>query len=178
MSQLIMRREDLLDLPEPQLCPGMRIRRATVADADSIALVLSAAFEPEARAPATAEEVISRLFHSTIVCSVLVVVDDSDKVVATTSAAYIPWRFGDVGYVHWVAADPAHAGAGLGAAVLAATLHEFSALGLVAAVLETDDHRLPAIVTYIRLGFRPFYYSSDHPARWAKVLSEMASRGK
>jgi mycothiol synthase len=169
-----MRREDLADLPEPQLPQGLRIRRATAADAAGIAVVMAGAFEPDADAPVSAEAVMTRLFLHPIVRGVLVVVDQSEAVLATASVAYMPDRFGDVGYVHWVATDPAHAGLGLGRAVTAAVLAEFANLGLVAAVLETDDHRLPAVVSYTRLGFHPVLYERDHPVRWEQVHQAIA----
>ena len=65
-------------------------------------------------------------------------------------------RFGaDTGYLHWVATVPAHAGKKLGSFVSLAVLYKFQQEGCQNAVLETDDHRLAAIKTYLRLDFHP-----------------------
>lgn len=150
------------------------MRRATAADAASIAALMASAFEPDSGAPVTEEAVIRGLFLHPISKGVLVVVPQSGGVVATATVGYLPERFGDVGYVHWVGCDPQYAGQGLGRAVTAAVLAEFADLGLVGAVLETDDHRLPAVVTYTRLGFRPVLVDRDHAPRWAAVRAAIA----
>lgn len=176
-----MRRDDLSDLPEPQLPAGMAVRRATAADAAAIASLMASAFEPDSGAPITEEAVIRALFLHPISKGVLVVTTASAEVVATATVGYLPERFGDVGYVHWVGCHPAHAGHGLGRAVTAGVLAEFANLGLVGAVLETDDHRLPAVVTYTRLGFHPVLVERDHAPRWAAVraaIAEYSSGGR
>lgn len=175
-TQLMMRRENLLELPEPEVPAGYLVRRATAADAPAMAALMTAAFEPDSGAPMDPEAVFERLLLAPIVRATYLVTDEAGLVRASASAAYLPDRFDDVGYVHWVAADPACAGSGLGRAASAAVLHEFATWGVVAAVLETDDHRLPAVASYLKLGFRPFWYRRDHPARWAAVLDAMARR--
>ena len=39
--------------------------------------------------------------------------------------------------------------------------------------LLTDEFRRPAIKTYLRLGFRPWFYKDDMPERWAGVFRDM-----
>lgn len=84
-----------------------------------------------------------------------------------------------VGYVHFVGTHPEHAGKSLGYWMTAACLHEFRRLGLPAAVLHTDDHRIPAVKTYLKLGFAPDL--DAHPSyrsRWDRILAahpELAS---
>lgn len=95
------------------------------------------------------------------------------KPVATTSARLLPDRFPDSGYVHWVAADPAHQGHRLGYIVTLATLYEFARMGCKDAVLETDDDRLAAIKTYQNLGFKPEHRNALHIERWAKVAADL-----
>jgi mycothiol synthase len=96
--------------------------------------------------------------------------------VATASARLDPDRFPGSGYVHWVAADPAQSGRGLGYAATLATLHAFVALGCRDAVLETDDERLPAIRTYRKLGFAPEFADDTHAARWQAVDAALAEK--
>jgi len=70
----------------------------------------------------------------------------------------------------WVAANPLHRGHGLGRLVCLAVLHYAANLGHEGIYLKTDDHRLPAIRSYLRLGFQP---SAGEEERWAAVLSAL-----
>jgi mycothiol synthase len=45
------------------------------------------------------------------------------------------------------------------------------------AVLETDDFRLPAVRTYLRLGFVPEPRTPGDARRWSKVLRNLARTG-
>jgi mycothiol synthase len=67
----------------------------------------------------------------------------------------------------WVVVDPAHRGRGLGLLVCEAVIRYVAHLGYDHAYLLTDDFRLPAIWTYLRLGFEPVSVDPGHPARWA-----------
>ncbi|MGI6201566.1 MAG: GNAT family N-acetyltransferase [Christensenellales bacterium] len=78
-----------------------------------------------------------------------------DVPVATASA----WRKighpADLGVIHMVGAYADHAGRGLGYQVVLAALHDLRERGCTRAVLSTDDFRLSAIATYLKLGFVP-----------------------
>ena len=91
------------------------------------------------------------------------------ETIATASARLLPERFPASGYLHWVAVDPAHQGQKLGHSVSLAVLREFQALGCSDAVLETQDHRLPAIKTYLALGFKPERLDEAHRLRWERI---------
>jgi mycothiol synthase len=69
--------------------------------------------------------------------------------------------------------DPAHQGQKLGYIVSLAVLNMFVERGCKDAVLETDDHRLPAIKTYRNLGFHPEHRHETHPERWARILADL-----
>ena len=90
--------------------------------------------------------------------------------VATASAWYRPWWGVDTGYVHYVATNPEHKGRKLGYWVSLAVLHRFAAEGRTRAVLETDDERVPAIKTYLDLGFKPWPVEEDQRQRWRQVF--------
>jgi mycothiol synthase len=107
------------------------------------------------------------------VTATYVAVSKRDGVVATSSARDVPARFPTWGYVHWVAADPAHQGKGLGRAVLVRCLHHFRAQGHTGAALETDDDLLQALRLYLAVGFVP---GGDHPSyaeRWRRVMANL-----
>ena len=74
----------------------------------------------------------------------------------------------------WVAVDPAHQGQGLGGQVCAAVLWYARRRGWPASTLNTDDWRLPAIRTYLKLGFEPEITHDSHPARWQEVHRRLA----
>lgn len=168
MQQLRMSRPHLDDLPEePSLPDGYALTTYTSADdIASLAETLTGAFGEiwdEAR-------VRDKLTDAPDVLAVYVATWRG-RAVATTSSRWQPDRFPATGYVHWVGTHPEHLRRGLGLALMIRVLHDFRARGYRAAVLETDDSRLPAIRTYLRCGFLPVYEAGDedHRARWSAV---------
>jgi mycothiol synthase len=104
----------------------------------------------------------------------LVARQDNGALVATASA-WVDGRYGDhSGVLHWVASHPDHAGRGLGTAVSLAALHHAAGEGRTAAYLLTDDHRVAALKTYLRLGFTPVVCHQSHPDRWRRLLTDLA----
>jgi len=77
------------------------------------------------------------------------------------------------GELGWVAGDARHAHRGLGRAVCAAVVRRLLAAGYHRIYLKTDDFRLPAITVYLRMGFVPFLYQADMPARWQAVCAQL-----
>lgn len=101
------------------------------------------------------------------------VITFEDAVVAATFAARetpIP----PVGRLDYVAADPEHKGQGLGLAVCAAVARYLFGHGYPSVILRTDDWRLPAIKTYLKLGFRPKMIRQDMPDRWRVILDSLS----
>ncbi len=81
----------------------------------------------------------------------------------------------DGGELGWVAADPQHRGKGLGLAVCAAVTARFIEAGYRQIYLKTDDRRLPAIKTYLKLGYEPLLYAGDMAERWRQVRRQLSS---
>ncbi|HEV7300131.1 MAG TPA: GNAT family N-acetyltransferase [Tepidisphaeraceae bacterium] len=77
------------------------------------------------------------------------------------------------GELGWVAADPAHAGRGLGRAACAAVVALLRTRGYRRLFLLTDDFRLPAIAIYLRLGFEPLLHNNAMPIRWDAVRTAL-----
>lgn len=75
------------------------------------------------------------------------------------------------GELGWVAGDPAHAGRGLGLAVCAAVTARLIAAGYRGIHLYSEDHRLPALNTYFKLGYQPLLYAPDMAGRWRQVCA-------
>ncbi len=76
----------------------------------------------------------------------------------------------------WVAASPEHQGHGLGYVVCLAVLHQAAAAGHDRIFLKTDDNRLPAIATYLRLGFEPWMVDPTAPERWRAIQQILGNR--
>ncbi|MEZ4865620.1 MAG: GNAT family N-acetyltransferase [Caldilineaceae bacterium] len=98
----------------------------------------------------------------------------SQQLVATAMTVHNPSHYypfsGELG---WVAAHPDHTGQGLGMAVCAAVTARFLQAGYSRIYLSTDDERLPAIKTYLKLGYRPLIVTADMPARWEAVCHQL-----
>ncbi|MBE2236843.1 MAG: GNAT family N-acetyltransferase [Caldilineaceae bacterium] len=98
----------------------------------------------------------------------------SDQIVATAMGLHDhsdQHPFG--GELGWVAADPAHTGQGLGMAVSAAVTARLLAAGYRNVHLYTEQWRLPAIKSYLRLGYIPYLYAAEMPARWQTLCTAL-----
>ena len=167
-TQLHLRRPTLDDLPRLEIPAGFTLREASIEDLPALVTLFAAAFPELDDWPAN--NVRSALFEDLTVKKTLVLLDEERATLAATaSARLLPEKYPDAGYLHWVAADPIYRGRGLGRLVSLAVLHEFVRLGCMASVLDTDDFRLPAIKTYLALGFLPEIADPSHEARWAEL---------
>jgi len=72
-----------------------------------------------------------------------------------------------------VAADPEHRGKGLGLAVCAQATARFIQAGYRNIYLLTDDFRLPAIKTYLKLGYEPLLFCEGMAERWESVYRQL-----
>ena len=95
-----------------------------------------------------------------------------DHYVATATDKQLPKS--EVGYLHMVAVDPPYRGRGLGRCISLAALVHMRERGCQEAVLDTDDFRLPAIRTYLGLGFVPDMLDADHAERWGAITPRLA----
>jgi ribosomal protein S18 acetylase RimI-like enzyme len=101
-----------------------------------------------------------------------------DALAGVSSLTQMPGRTPPAGLVSWVGIRPEFQGRRLGAALIAACLGAARARGLKTVFLVTDDHRVPAIRTYLRAGFRPCLSSWDwtHTPRWARLHRSLGMR--
>lgn len=101
------------------------------------------------------------------------VTDGSDIPIATASC----WTTGDYpstcSVLHMVGIRPEHGGRHLGQLVTAAAMHEAAREGFQKMALRTDPFRIPAIKTYLRLGFRPQIIHEAHIDLWKKILRDI-----
>lgn len=169
MVQLLMRRPHLLDLPTPPALPeGYEVRLlAGGADAPSLVETLRGAFG-EQWTEETAREL---LIEADDVLAVYVATYDGSTV-ATASSRWVPDLYPGSGYVHWVGTHPDHVRLGLGTAVVGRVLQDFRDRGYRDAVLQTEDFRIPAMRSYLKLGFVPELdvEGEDHRDRWRTIF--------
>jgi len=78
------------------------------------------------------------------------------------------------GVLGWVMGRAAHSGKGLGLTVCAAVTGRLLAAGYREIYLKTDDSRLPALKTYLKLGWVPLLFTPDMESRWQRVCARLA----
>lgn len=152
----------------PALPSGYALREATLHDAPAIAGVLTRAFEE----PWDVDRVRTVLLDHPEV-PITFVIDREGVPVATASYQLMPKDFPHSGWVHYVGANPTESGKGLGRIAVLAVLRRAQEDGRTDAYLTTDDPRLPAIRTYLRLGFAPDMWHESHAERWRAVYQAM-----
>ena len=74
--------------------------------------------------------------------------------------------------LHMVGAANEFAGLGLSRSVCAAATNYLINYGFRRFGLSTDDFRVPAVKTYLRLGYRPWYWQDDMQERWRKLIDD------
>jgi len=179
MDNLLMRRPDLLNLPPlPALPDGYSLRETLPEDIPAVAAVLDRAFADDSwdQARSWDEARVAATLNEQEGVKQTLVVDFLGRPIATASARVQPDRFPGSGYLHWVAVDPDNRGQRLGFFLSLAVLHTFVTLGCADALLETQDHRLAAIQTYLTLDFLPQYQDETHRARWDDITSKLRPR--
>jgi mycothiol synthase len=165
-----MRLPALSDLPSaPPLDPRYTLRQANPADYGQLAELLAEAFGGAWDAERVAEE-----FSPANGVEAIYVVASPGAIAATASARYLPDRYPKAGYVHYVGVRVSERGRRLGEVITRRVLVHFAEAGLDQAVLETDDFRLPAVRTYLRLGFVPEPREPGDALRWSRVLRNLS----
>lgn len=158
--QLVMARMHLQDLPEVQLEPGYTLRHFAIGDEAGWNILISKTFKSLYDFDGTL--LADPFYHPERVFFV----EHSDEIVATACA----WRSDkwgkNTGVLHMVGASPEHRGHHLGFQVSLAALHRLVREGIHHAVLQTDDDRVPAIATYLKLGFAPYLIDPNQAERW------------
>jgi mycothiol synthase len=161
--------EDQSESPEPAVADGYTVFPMRTSDeAGQVEVMLEAGFENWDGRQLTEWQQRHALPEGIFVAEHTA----SGRIVATAMACHKPTQLHPIGgELGWVAARPDHSGKGLGTAICAAVLRRFLQAGYRRIYLKTDDFRLAALRTYLRLGFRPFHFASDMEPRW-RTISE------
>jgi len=162
MVPLVMIRDSLKDLPVLEVPTDYSIRTFRPGDECEWERIVACSFET----PRTFNQIM-REDPSYAPERIFFAVKDGIPV-ATAAAWYHPLWGGQYGYLHFVGVEPAHRGNRLGYWLSLAALHRFVAEGRAMAALETEHFRVPAIKTYLRLGFRP-QLSGDSRGTWRRL---------
>lgn len=166
--QLVMILEGLSNLPDMELPEGYTVRSAKEGDEQSWVDIINDSFGYSAQRSfdgLKGEACFSydRVFF---ICH-------NGIPVGTASSWYRKDWPEDTGYLHMVGVKGGHVGKRLGALVSLEAIKDMRNRGFRACVLQTDDFRIPAIKTYLRLGFLPKYTHENHPGRWENIMKEI-----
>lgn len=169
--QLRMVRPNLENLPELELPVGYEMRTYRKGDEGHWARIISDSFGGRERTAQDTENEITN--RDVFVPDGFYFATHRDVPVGTACA----WRQSvdekDVGYVHMVGVVAEHTGHKLGKWVSLAVLCYFRDNNFKCSMLDTDDFRIPAVKTYLNLGFIPVYVEEGQPERWRKIFKEL-----
>jgi GNAT superfamily N-acetyltransferase len=116
----------------------------------------------------------SEVLHSMVPDGAAFVLVDNEIVGAAAACvipSHAPWST-----LMYVMVAPEHRGKGIGGAVVKVALSAAHRAGFPGMILHTDDHRLPAIRSYLRLGFVPDEMSdAQMKSRWEQVLRRISA---
>ena len=169
-----MRLDRFAELPPVELPEGYALHTLTERGQQEWIETLNATGELGAWNDARAREWFAGDHHVIPDGSYMVVFEG--RPVATTCLV-TPRTAGAPVEVGWVSVSPDHQGRGLGYQVTLAVLLYARVMGWAEARLWTDDWRLPAIKTYLNLGFEPDMEHESHPKRWRAVFANLGDGG-
>jgi len=171
VQSLRMRRKNLDFLEELAVPSGYQIRTYRRGDEESWVRIIESSFGHgyDAWHPNINEIVNDKEFDP----NSLFFVTYQNNPIGTACALRRSPNGQNVGYVHMVAVTPEHQGKKLGRLLVLCTLHYFKEKGFHEVVLNTEDHRLPGIKTYLDLEFEPVYLGSDHRRRWEAIFENL-----
>ena len=169
--QLRMVRPNLDNLPKLELPTGYGMRTYLQGDEAHWARIINDSFGGRERtAQDTRDQITGR---DVFVPDGFYFATHRDVPVGTACA----WRQSvdekDAGYVHMVGVVAEHTGHKLGKWVSLAVLYYLRDHGFKCAMLDTDDFRIPAVKTYLNLGFIPVYVEEGQPERWRKIFEKL-----
>lgn len=158
-------------IPEPSLPGGYRLRNICPGEEEKyLALMRSVGFAGE-----WAVADVQRFMRQVLPGGFFVVEHiASGELVASAMANHSPSeQHPNGGVLDWVAVSPAHQGRGLGKAVTAAVVRLLVQRGYRDIYLLTDDWRLPAIATYLAVGWEPLITEHGMEERWRNVFAKL-----
>ena len=169
--QLHMVIRDLANLPEIEIPEGYELRTYLPGDEQAWADIMNTGIGEW-----TAEKCRERLItQPQFLPDGLFFVTFQGKPVGSACAwrkSLDEWK---VGILHMICVLPEHRSKRLGYVLNLAVLHYLRDHGFGEAWLSTDDFRIPAIKSYLRIGFEPHVFDDLHEKRWQEVFRKIES---
>jgi mycothiol synthase len=170
-SSICMEKTPLTDLPAVLLPPGYSIRPISVAEGSLWEQVMDQSFG--GYYPGEFQKIMVENYDYDPE-RVRIMFDENNQPCATATSWRQHYRWGSgIGYVLFVGVAKSHQGRGLGYQITLHVLHDFVAHGFESAILETDDYRLPALKTYLKLGFLPRIVHSQQYQQWDTIFTSL-----
>ena len=170
--QLCMIRENSDDLPSLNLPDGYSERCYQEGDAAAWCDIIAQSFENQRTLESFQKDMLD---HPAFKNERIRFVCDPDEKPCATASAYRMEEHGlENGYVHMVGILPSQAGKKLGFAASLAVLQQFAREGCEKIILNTDDFRLAAVKTYLRLGFLPKIVDDNQYQRWLGIYKKIS----
>ena len=160
------------DVSEPRLPAGYAIR--VYRDTDDAQLLELLRSEGEAMS-----ETDWRAYRDMLLPNGLFLIEhhSGPRLVATAGAIHNPkpgrYYFPFGGELGYLVVKVEHRGLGLGTTVCVAVVRRLISAGYESVRVCVQEHRLPAIRTYLRLGFEPFLHSKESEQRWRGVCGAL-----
>jgi mycothiol synthase len=153
-------------LPDLEIAPGFALRTFGKDELDEYsALRVSAGFD--AWDAATFERETLSLLPG---CHLVITEIATGRFAASASAELpVPEEFHGFGLLGWVMCHPDFRGKRLGYAVCLAVMRILYSYGYRSFILSTDDCRIPAVKTYLNLGWQPWLTEPDMEERWRNL---------
>lgn len=168
--QLVMIRRPLTGLVPPRLPDPYTLRTFEHGDERHWEQIITESFKRDAGQ--ILFDIIMRA-HSAFQPERIFFITHHRRPVATASAWHRKQDGPEIGYLHYVGCMTNHQGRGLGRAVSLAALVRMNEEGRKEAMLETDDFRLPAIRSYLNMGFTPKIIHANQVQRWKNIRAQL-----
>ena len=160
--QLKMYRPPQLPLPDIPPPAGFFIRAMRPGEEAAWSFCCLSEFGIEQLGPAAFREKM----HDQPMSEIFYICGEDDRPVGTATAQMLDGR----PFLHYIAVHPGFRGRGLAKPLMSAVLARHAELGRAGCFLTTDDPRLPAINSYVQMGWRPVLWSADAVPRWKEVM--------
>ena len=168
--QLRMLRPNLKNLPIIEIPDNYKIRTYQEGDDIHWAKIINASFGGNRIEKDTHSEIID---HPQFPPDGLFFITQNKQPIGTACAWKKDTHDTEIGYLHMIGVKPNHSGHRLGKWVSLAVIHYFCDHSFKCVILDTDDFRLPAVKTYLNLGFVPIFADTDHPKWWRNLFQKL-----
>jgi mycothiol synthase len=170
-SDICMEKTPLAGLPAVRLPSGYSIRPISLEEGSLWEQVMEQSYG--GYGPGTFQEIMVENYDYDPE-RVRIMFDENGQPCATATSWRQHYRWGSgIGYVLFVGVVKSYQGHGLGFQITLHLLHDFVEHGFQSAILETDDYRLPAVKTYLKLGFLPRIVRSQQYQQWDNIFASL-----